>query len=76
MIIALLSLIVCWVGLVWGIVCLCSRICGKRRLLRPKKKPARYSLLQPEAEDDSSACTFRPSFRSRSIHTGSYEKIV
>lgn len=57
MIIALLSLVVCWVGLIWGFVCLCQRICtGKRRLFRPKKKPARYSLLQPEPEDDSSAC--------------------
>ncbi|KAG7209539.1 hypothetical protein KM043_015619 [Ampulex compressa] len=53
-IIALLSLIVCWVGLIWGLVCLCQRICaGRRRSLRPKKKPARYSLLQPEPEDDS-----------------------
>lgn len=51
--IALLSLVVCWVGLVWGLICLCQRICtSKRRLLRPKKKPARYSLLQPEPEDD------------------------
>lgn len=56
-IIALLSLVVCWVGLIWGFVCLCQRICaGRRRSLRPKKKPARYSLLQPEPEDDSSAC--------------------
>ncbi|XP_071632449.1 dyslexia-associated protein KIAA0319 [Temnothorax longispinosus] len=55
-IIALLSLVVCWVGFIWGLVCLCQRICvGKRRLLRPKKKPPRYSLLQPEPEDDSSA---------------------
>ncbi|XP_032664375.1 dyslexia-associated protein KIAA0319-like protein [Odontomachus brunneus] len=55
-IIALLLLVVCWVGLIWGLVCLCQRICaGKRRSLRPKKKPARYSLLQPEPEDDSSA---------------------
>ncbi|XP_015600421.1 dyslexia-associated protein KIAA0319-like protein [Cephus cinctus] len=53
-IIALLSLIVCWVGCVWGLVCLCQRICGrKRHSLRPKKKPARYSLLQPDLEDDS-----------------------
>lgn len=55
-IIALLSLVICWVGFIWGLVCLCQRICaGKRRLLRPKKKPPRYSLLQPEPEDDSSA---------------------
>lgn len=55
MIIALLSLVVCWVGLIWGLVCLCQRICsGKRRSLRAKKKPPRYSLLQPEPEDDSS----------------------
>lgn len=55
-IIALLSLVVCWVGFIWGLVCLCQRICaGRRRLLRPKKKPPRYSLLQPEPEDDSSA---------------------
>ncbi|XP_066597643.1 dyslexia-associated protein KIAA0319-like protein [Prorops nasuta] len=55
-IIALLSLIVCWVGFVWGLFCVCHRICaGKRRSLRNKKKPARYSLLQPDAEDDSSA---------------------
>ncbi|XP_034182406.2 dyslexia-associated protein KIAA0319 isoform X2 [Osmia lignaria lignaria] len=54
-IIALLSLVVCWVGLIWGLVCLCQRICsGKRRSLRAKKKPPRYSLLQPEPEDDSS----------------------
>ncbi|XP_076160775.1 dyslexia-associated protein KIAA0319 isoform X2 [Ptiloglossa arizonensis] len=54
-IIALLSLVVCWVGLIWGLVCLCQRICtGKRRSLRNKKKPLRYSLLQPEPEDDSS----------------------
>ncbi|XP_054007146.1 dyslexia-associated protein KIAA0319 isoform X1 [Hylaeus anthracinus] len=54
-IIALLSLVVCWVGLIWGLVCLCQRICtGKRRSLRTKKKPLRYSLLQPEPEDDSS----------------------
>ncbi|XP_008209692.1 dyslexia-associated protein KIAA0319 isoform X1 [Nasonia vitripennis] len=53
-IIALLSLVVCWIGFVWGMVCFCQRICyGKRRLLRPKKKPARYSLLQPEPEDES-----------------------
>ncbi|XP_047368671.1 dyslexia-associated protein KIAA0319 [Vespa velutina] len=51
--IALLSLVVCWVGLIWGLICLCQRICtSKRRILRPKKKPARYSLLQPEPEDD------------------------
>ncbi|CAD1471833.1 unnamed protein product [Heterotrigona itama] len=57
-IIALLSLVVCWVGLIWGLVCLCQRICtGKRRSLRTKKKPPRYSLLQPEPEDDSSTCT-------------------
>ncbi|XP_076756183.1 dyslexia-associated protein KIAA0319 [Xylocopa sonorina] len=55
-IIALLSLVVCWVGLIWGLVCLCQRICtGKRRSLRAKKKPPRYSLLQPEPEDDSSS---------------------
>ncbi|KAL0116040.1 hypothetical protein PUN28_011119 [Cardiocondyla obscurior] len=55
-IIALLSLVVCWVGFIWGLVCLCQRICAsRRRLLRPKKKPPRYSLLQPEPEDDSSA---------------------
>ncbi|XP_070161283.1 dyslexia-associated protein KIAA0319 [Polyergus mexicanus] len=54
-IIALLSLVVCWVGLIWGFVCLCQRICaGRRHSLRTKKKPARYSLLQPEPEDDSS----------------------
>ncbi|XP_015173738.1 PREDICTED: dyslexia-associated protein KIAA0319 [Polistes dominula] len=51
--IALLSLVVCWVGLVWGLICMCQRMCtSKRRILRPKKKLARYSLLQPEPEDD------------------------
>lgn len=56
-IIALLSLVVCWVGLIWGLVCLCQRICiGKRRSLRTKKKPPRYSLLQPEPEDESNTC--------------------
>ncbi|XP_015123990.1 dyslexia-associated protein KIAA0319 isoform X2 [Diachasma alloeum] len=54
-IIALMSLMVCWVGLAWGIVCLCHRICMGKRHSRPKKKPARYSLLQPEPEDDGSA---------------------
>ncbi|XP_015434553.1 PREDICTED: dyslexia-associated protein KIAA0319 isoform X2 [Dufourea novaeangliae] len=53
-IIALLSLVVCWVGLIWGLVCLCQRICtGKRRSLRTKKKPPRYFLLQPDQEDDT-----------------------
>lgn len=57
MLIALLSLVVCWVGFIWGLICLCQRICtSKRRILRPKKKPARYSLLQPEPEDDGSVC--------------------
>ncbi|XP_063984178.1 dyslexia-associated protein KIAA0319 isoform X2 [Diachasmimorpha longicaudata] len=54
-IIALMSLIVCWIGLAWGILCLCHRICAGKRHSRLKKKPARYSLLQPEPEDDGSA---------------------
>ncbi|XP_017877512.1 dyslexia-associated protein KIAA0319 [Ceratina calcarata] len=55
-IIALLSLVVCWVGLIWGLICLCQRICtGKRHSLRAKKKPPRYSLLQPEPGDESSS---------------------
>ena len=56
-IIALLSLVLCWVGFIWGLICLCQRIfTGKRRSFRLKKKPQRYSLLQPDPEDDSSVC--------------------
>ncbi|XP_014214907.1 dyslexia-associated protein KIAA0319-like protein [Copidosoma floridanum] len=55
-IIALLSLAICWIGLIWGLICFCKRIChGKRRILRPKKKPARYSLLQPEPDESTTA---------------------
>ncbi|XP_011314056.1 dyslexia-associated protein KIAA0319 isoform X2 [Fopius arisanus] len=54
-IIALMSLVVCWVSLAWAFLCMCQRICAGRRHSRPKKKPARYSLLQPEPEDDGSA---------------------
>ncbi|XP_011500564.1 PREDICTED: dyslexia-associated protein KIAA0319 [Ceratosolen solmsi marchali] len=51
-IIAVLSLVICWIGFIWGLFCFCQRICyGKRRLLRPKKKPTRYSLLKPETEN-------------------------
>ncbi|XP_012278957.1 dyslexia-associated protein KIAA0319-like protein [Orussus abietinus] len=56
-IIALLSIVICWVGCVWGLFCLCHRICGKRRTTRSKKKPTRYSLLQPEPEDESATFT-------------------
>lgn len=52
-IIALLSLVTCWVGCIWGLLCLMQRLCfGKRRSSRPKKKLARYSLLQGEPEED------------------------
>ncbi|XP_012263450.2 dyslexia-associated protein KIAA0319-like protein [Athalia rosae] len=55
-IIALLSLVTCWVGCIWGLLCLMQRVClGKRRSSRPKKKPARYSLLQGEPEDETSS---------------------
>ncbi|XP_043477111.1 dyslexia-associated protein KIAA0319-like protein [Leptopilina heterotoma] len=58
-IIALLSLVLCWVGFLWGLICLCQRICtGKKRNSRSKKKPPRYSLLQPDADEESS--TFSP----------------
>lgn len=56
-IIALLSLIVCWIGFVWGIVCLCHRICVGRRRSRLKKK-TRYSLLQPDVNDDDDSNAF------------------
>lgn len=59
MIIALLSLVMFWVGCIWGLLCLMQRVCfGKRRSSRPKKKAARYSLLQGEPEDDGSSCEF------------------
>ncbi|XP_046753459.1 dyslexia-associated protein KIAA0319 isoform X2 [Diprion similis] len=58
-IIALLSLVICWVGCIWGLICLMQRLCfGKRRASRSKKKPVRYSLLQGEPEDDTS--TYSP----------------
>ncbi|XP_033227932.1 dyslexia-associated protein KIAA0319-like protein isoform X2 [Belonocnema kinseyi] len=54
-IIALLSLVLCWVGFLWSMMCICQRIfCGKRRSSRSKKKPLRYSLLQPDAAEDDS----------------------
>ncbi|XP_034947675.1 dyslexia-associated protein KIAA0319 [Chelonus insularis] len=58
-IIALLSLVICWIGLVWGIICLCQRMCGGKNRSRFKKKN-RYSLLQSQNVDDNEHNTFSP----------------
>ncbi|XP_057326947.1 dyslexia-associated protein KIAA0319-like protein [Microplitis mediator] len=58
-IIALLSLVVFWIGFIWSIICLCQRICGGKSRTRFKKKSTRYSLLQPHlADDDDSGGAF------------------